>query len=475
MQRRILLYLKDQYEMSSINLVLRMWQMRRSETLNLEQLIEHQQKRFTRLLKYVIDHSEFYRHYYQEYGVNLEKLDQVRLEDLPIIDKQVIMKNFDQLVCDRALQRADLERFVSDPGTAGKKYKGRFEVTHTSGSSGRIGIFVYGANDWTMLEALAFSRISKTRLHWPRKTRVAFMGVIDGHYAGISLTRSGPKSVVKFLPIDISWPIKKIVAELNGFLPHVLSGYASGIYLLALEQQKGNLTIKPEKIMCSADPLTENMADVIHQAFGVRPFNCYAATESIAMAAECRKHNGIHLFNDWHIFEIIKPDGRPAGPGETGNLVITNLYNYTQPLIRYRMDDSLILADKTCSCGWAFPLIKGIEGRVEEYLRFELPDGHTQLLHPFVFVEFFVPGLEKLQVVQLEKNKLRLNVVINGDIGQTTARIKDRMDVILKMNQMIGFVDYEIAVLEEIASDPKTGKFKLVVPYDSKPKSELYS
>lgn len=92
-------------------------------------------------------------------------MDPVRLTDLPIIDKQIMMDHFDQLVCDRELRKADLERFVSDPATAGKKYKGRFEVIHTSGSSGRIGIFVYGANDWTLQRALAFSRISNTQIH----------------------------------------------------------------------------------------------------------------------------------------------------------------------------------------------------------------------------------------------------------------------------------------------------------------------
>lgn len=193
--------------------------LRRSERLNLEQLAALQQKRFARLLRQTIAHSEFYRQYYQEHSVPLGQLDPVRLTDLPIIDKQIMMDHFDQLVCDRELRKADLERFVSDPATAGKKYKGRFEVIHTSGSSGRIGIFVYGANDWTLQRALAFSRISNTQIHWSRKIRYAFIGVIDGHYAGISLNRSGPKSVARFLPVDINWPIRQIVSELNGFMP----------------------------------------------------------------------------------------------------------------------------------------------------------------------------------------------------------------------------------------------------------------
>ena len=456
--------MKTWYELSSINLMLRMLQMKRAEHLDQFHLHALQQQRFKKLLKYVVAHSEFYRDYYREHGIRLDQLDQVRLEDLPIIDKKIVMEHFDQLVCDRNLKKADLERFLSDPEMIDKKYMDRYEVTHTSGSSGRIGIFVHGPKDWTMLKALSFTRISQARILRFRKTRYAFIGVIDGHYAGISISRSGPKSVVNFLPLDINWPMTKISTELNSFQPDVLSGYSSGVYQLALEQQKGRLQIKPEKIICSADPLTEQMAEVIHQAFGIKPSNCYAATEAIGMAAECDNHHGLHLFNDWHIFEVINPYGNPVEPGEPGTLVVTNLLNYTQPLIRYRMDDSVVLAENGCSCGWSFPRLKTIEGRNEEYLRFEWPDGHFQLLHPIVFVEFFVAGLEKLQIVQVARNQLKLNVILAGDEQAILARIRAKMDQVLQSNQLADFVRYEINPVQEIPNDQKTGKFKLIIP-----------
>ncbi len=448
----------------SIQYLIRIRQVRRSETQRPEQLIQHQQQRLRRLLAHVVARSGFYREYYREHGIDIGHPGRIRLEDLPIIDKQIMMANFDRFVCDKHLKKSELEKFITDPATTGQKYLRKYVVTHTSGSSGRIGLFVYGPNDWAMLRALSFTRISGTHLHWPRKLRYAFVGVIDGHYAGITLSRSGPKSVVEFLADDNKMPIAAMNTALNQFQPDVLSGYAAGIYQLALEQLKGNLKISPEKIICSAEALTRRMADVIQQAFGVRPFNCYAATESIAMAAECARHDGLHLFNDWHIFEVLKADGTPAGPGESGNLIVTTLYNYTQPLIRYRMDDQVILDDRICPCGWPFPLIKAVGGRVEEQLRFARPDGTVQCIHPFVFIEFFVVGLEKMQVVQTGSHQLRLNVKLSADPAATMARIRNKMDMILQAHHLSGLVAYEINPVDDIPNDPKTGKFRMVIP-----------
>ncbi len=201
------------------------------------------------------------------------------------------------------------------------------------------------------------------------------------------------------------------------------------------------------------------------KAFGVKPTNFYAATESIVMAAECDFHEGLHMFNDWHIFEVIKPNGEPAGRGEAGNLVLTTLYNDTQPLIRYRTGDNLILEEKKCPCGWPFPLIRTISGRKEEFLIFIDPAGNKQFLHPIVFVEFIAVGLEQLQVIQIEQNKLRLNVIITGDRDTAILNIKKRMDAILTIRKLIHFVRYEINIVNDIPNDPNTGKFRLIIPF----------
>ncbi|MDN5277856.1 MAG: hypothetical protein PWR01_1821 [Clostridiales bacterium] len=457
--------LADRYKLSVLNIVLKVYQLKKAETMSLEQLEDLQRKRFIKMLKHAIKHSKFYRGYYQEHGINLKNIDEVTVKDLPVINKEIVMENFDQLVCDSDIKKKEIEAFICDPHLAHMKYKNKYEVIHTSGSSGRIGIFVYGPNDWSILKALVFTRVSKNKLRLSSKAKYAFIGAIDGHYAGISLAKDSPKFLFDFLPVDINGPLHESVTRLNSFMPECLCGYASGVYLLALEQLKGSLKIRPERIVCSADPLTDDMAETIYKAFNVKPINFYAATESLGMAAQCDLHEGFHMFNDWHIFESIKQNGEATKPGEPGSLVITNLYNYTQPLIRYRMDDEVILQEKGCSCGWPFPVFSKLAGRKEEFLWFEGPDGNKEYIHPITLVEFIVAGLKKIQFVQVEKNKLRLNAVIQGDRDATISGIRNRMDEILKKKNLINFVDYEINIVEDIPNDPKTGKYKLIIPF----------
>ncbi|MBP8964995.1 MAG: hypothetical protein KBG27_06385, partial [Flexilinea sp.] len=149
------------------------------------QIVEIQQNRFSRQLRHVLRYSEFYRNFYRKAGIDIERPELIQLKDLPVIDKDLMMDHFDEFVCNKQLKKSKLEDFIKDPDSVDKKYKDEFKVIHTSGSSGRIGIFVYGANDWAIAEAAVYSRISKNKLHFIGKAKHAFIGVTDGHYAGI--------------------------------------------------------------------------------------------------------------------------------------------------------------------------------------------------------------------------------------------------------------------------------------------------
>ncbi len=451
--------------MPIFNLIRNMHHLKKSEHLDTQQIRLLQEKRFKDLLKHVLEKSKFYKRYYQEHGITIDKADDVTLQDLPTINKKIMMGHYDDFVCDPVLKREDLEKFISDPSNRGKKYRGSYQVIHTSGSSGTIGLFVYGANDWDMLRALVLTRVSKTKISLFKKTKLAYIGATDGHFAGISLVQGAPRLLMDLLPLSVNSPLGEICQKINEFQPDALSGYSSGAYLLAQEQIKRNIDIKPKRIMCSADPLTLKMRQTIKQAFGIEPINFYAASESIGMAAECDIGQGFHLFDDWHSFEIVDENLKPVEPGEPGKLLLTNLYNYTQPLIRYRLDDEIILDDKPCECGCPFPLIKNIAGRQEEFLWFEKGDGTKEYIHPLVIVEFVVPGLEKLQVVQTQRNKLLMKVIIHGNKEDILSAIRKRMKEILKGKGLEDVVSFEVEVVKEIENDAKTGKFKLIIPY----------
>ncbi|MFH1441974.1 MAG: hypothetical protein ABIH18_08055 [Candidatus Omnitrophota bacterium] len=446
------------------DLLIKINSLKKSEKLNPQQIKALQLKRFRKLLKHTLRKSKFYRDYYISHGIKINSIDEITPESLPPINKKILMDNYDDLVCDPSLKRKDLEAFIIDPLNLDKKYKNIYQVIHTSGSTGTLGIFVYGPDDWNLLRALVLSRISKM-LNPFKKTKFAFIGVVDGHYAGISLVKDAPKFLYKLLLISINMPLKHIIQKVNVFNPDIISGYSSGIYLLAQEQLKGNINIKPKRILCSADPLTLEMAEVINKAFSVYPINFYAASESIGMGVQCEYHRGIHLFNDWHYFEVVDKEFRSVNPGESGRLVMTELYNYTQPLIRYQMNDEVILDDKPCQCGCPFPVIREFAGRNEDYLWFKKNGSEEDFIHPGLIIELFSPGLEKLQVVQTEKNRLLMKVIVSQNKDIVIPRINKRMDKILEDKGLKEFVSFDTIVVDEIENDATTGKYKVIIPF----------
>jgi phenylacetate-CoA ligase len=165
--------------------------------------------------------------------------------------------------------------------------------------------------------------------------------------------------------------------------------------------------------------LTEETRRRIKQAWGERLFNQYAATECGSLAAECDHHGGMHLVEDLVIVEVVDQDSRPVPPGVYGDkLLITVLFNRTQPLIRNELSDSVRLATDPCPSGHPFALIDAIQGRVEDVLSFPGVAGGVVNVHPLVFSRIMdILPISGWQVVQ-EADGLHVQLSgVRGEFG----------------------------------------------------------
>ncbi len=433
---------------------------RKAESLDAEQVRCLQEERFRKLLKYAFRKSRFYKNFYKKHGISEGDLDVIGVEDLPIIDKNIMMENYDDLVTDPALKQAELEKFISESASPDSKYKKKYSVVHTSGSSGTIGLFAYGERDWEVSKALGL-RTTGVKLPLFRKKRIVFIAATEGHFASVSSFYNLPSLLFKRLPLSISSSIEKIREQINDFQPDVLTGYASGLNLLAEEQLAGHIDISPSEAFCTGDPLTPIFRHHVEEAFQLNPYDMYGSSETMSLAGECSAHHRLHLFNDWFSVQVVGDDLKPA---KSGRVVVTNLYNYTQPLIRYQMNDEIVLSDEACPCGWPFPVIESMAGRHEEFLWFDRDQGEKEFIHPIVLVEFFVPGLEKFQFTQTSSNGLTMKAVVRGDTASIVDAIREKMIGILSGKSLENRVLFEVQVVDEIANDPKTGKFRLIIP-----------
>jgi phenylacetate-CoA ligase len=355
-------------------------QLRKHEHWTHEQLEAHQAQGLNQLRKYVYEHSPFYQRFHRG-------LMDRPLSELPVLTKTMMMEHFDDLATDRAIRLQDVRAHMTNL-QSDQRYLDRYWVTATSGSSGQPGIFLFNRPEWATVIA-SFARGQewgglKVDLRYRRKMAVVSSTSALHMSFRVGLTIQSPW--VKTLRLAAAESLPTIVQQLNNFQPDILVAYASMARILAEEQHARRLQIRPTVIFTSSEVLTDETRRRVEDAWGKILFNEYAATESGGLAAERSDHRGLYLFEDLVIFEIVDEHNRPVPPGVYGDKVLlTILFNRTQPLIRYELHDSVRLASEPYLAGFPFAFIDGIQGRSEDTLYFPSVNGEETAVHPSVF------------------------------------------------------------------------------------------
>jgi len=376
--------------------------LRRHERWDRAALASHQAAELDRLRRWAVDRSPFYRRFHAG-------SESRPLADLPVLSKSQLMESFDELVTDRRVRLAELREFL-ERLEGYRLFQDRYWVARTSGSTGAPGVFLWSRPEWTSVVA-SYARAQEwagINASLMRRTR---LGVVSSRIPWHQSALVGMSVDSVFVPVrrfDATAPLGEIVEGLNEWQPENLVCYASMGRILAEEQLAGRLRLAPRAVMCSSEVLTPESRGRIRSAFGVEPFNVYAATEPAGVAAECERHR-LHLFEDLVITEVVDDRNRPVPVGQVGaKVLVTVLFSRTQPLIRYEMSDTICLTDTRCECGRELGLVDRIEGRTEDVLVLPAAGGTTASIHPNVFHRV----LEPLPVKQWQVEQMADGIVL---------------------------------------------------------------
>ena len=385
----------------------------------------YQRQRFLATIRHAVASSPYYR----ERFTGIELSDDLDLRALPTLDKPTMLENFDDLVTDRRLTLTGVEQHLAKIESADPRSDpmlfGEYRAVATGGTSGQRGVFVYGKADW--LETLA-----RLGLTWgvyldfspglPRRRLATIAAEHPLHMSG-RWNRSLDVGVHRLLRLDARAPIGDLVEALNAFRPEGLNTYPSIAALLAERQLAGELQIAPRVIGVSGEVLTAEMRDRIVAAWNRKPFNIYGATEMAWGAVECDRHTGMHVFEDRVLLEVVDDEYRPVSNGEPGSrLLVTNLFNRTQPLIRYELNDLVTVSPDPCSCGRPFPLLRSVEGRSDDVLEMPAASGGKVKIHPLT-LRSPLAGISALSEYRIiyGAGGLRVEAVLNGGGNQGQA------------------------------------------------------
>jgi phenylacetate-coenzyme A ligase PaaK-like adenylate-forming protein len=252
-----------------------------------------------------------------------------------------------------------------------------------------------------------------------------------------------------------------MIDKLNAFQPEVLIGYSSIVDSWASAQLEGRLRISPRVVTTNSELRTAAMEDNIEKAWGVKPFSQYSMTELLSLSSDCEHHRGMHVFEDLGIVEAVDRVNHAVLDGtKSGRILVTNLYNFTQPIIRYEIDDMVTMEGGCCSCGMEARRITTIHGREALRFRFRNRRGQEILVTSLdlLFLLESQQGIQEYQVV-VGREEIHFTIVakehdrdsINLGLATTFSAHFEKLDIPVPA---IG-----VSFVERVERNPRSGKW----------------
>ena len=405
-----------------------------------ERIIEGQNRQLRRLIAYACEHVPYYRTLFDGHGLNPDAIrTRTDLAAVPITHREHVQSLPIQDTLATGIEPAQLLAYT------------------TSGSSGRPFTI---RRTWNEERALAAFRMRAMREHGLRFTdREANIRNLDHNnrwHTQRVLRVFQAMGLFRKVWLDCRLPVEEIFDALQRYRPDVLIGLPHVLSRVAqIVLAGGRSQIHPRFVAVGGEVLTPLMRRQISEAFCARVFNQYGSFECNLIAWECRETGQLHTCDDGVIVEVLT-NGKPAKPGENGEVVVTNLHAFAMPFIRYRLGDMATQGFERCPCGQPFATISNVQGRMVDY--FQLPGGRW--LHPYVIGDVLSREagwwLRHYQVTQERTDRIVLRAVPAPmpppqRVAELTAAVTSTLGP---------GIEFQVMLVPEIDVEP-SGKFRV--------------
>lgn len=446
--------------MKFINILLDLHKLRKNTRKTKVQIKTLQEKELRKLLVYAYDNSKYYNRVFTQANINKENINSLPLSEFPTMDKEKLMKNYDELITVNDFKQEDLRRFDMEESIEQKIFKGKYHVVHSSGSTGNPAYFIYDESAWNRMLLgiiraafwnMSFFEIMKFLVGKPR---IVYIAATDGRYGGAMAVGDGIEGVrANQLFLDINEPLSNWVKQIKEFQPNMIIGYPSAIKVLGELVERGDIKLDVMRVISCGEPLGANMRQYLENIFQAEVINIYGASESLSLGVEANLEEGMNLFDDMNVIEMID-----------GNMYLTSLYNFAQPIIRYKLSDQFIHKEADYNSEYPFSKAEGLIGRDEDLLWFEDGKGNREFLHPLAVEGLCIPGLKDYQFRQIDRNTFEMLAEISGEKIEEDicAEILRQMKGILR-EKGLKYVQFYVQFVDVIRPDPKTGKKQLII------------
>ncbi len=394
--------------------------------------------------------TPFYKKVFDENKVNIEKITTLdHIKELPFTTKQDLRISYpDGMV---PVKRSDIVRMHASSGTTGKST-----------------VIFYTQNDlddWSDMVARCMVATGTTRDDVFQN--MMGYGLFTG---GLGLHYGAERLGCMVIPASSGNTLKQIqlMQDFETTVIHITPSYA--LHLVEVINEQGidphQMTVK--KAYLGAEPYSEATRLKIEEQFGIDAYNSYGMSEmnGPGVAFECTEKNGMHLWEDFYIIEVINPDtGQVLEPGEEGELVLTHINREAMPIIRYRTRDLTRILPEPCPCGRTHYRIDRIKGRTDDMLIVSGVNVFPSQIET-VLMSFPEVGNNYQIVLEREENLDRMHIKVelyskmfHGEIKeleQLKSRLRETLRALITINP-------RIELMEPGSLPPSMGKAKRVI------------
>ena len=419
-------------------------------------LAAFQRDRLRALLARAIERSPF--HAARLRGLDPTRFELADLPGLPVMTKAEMMANFEHAVTDPRLTRDLVERHLAGSAAEPSMLLGGYVSLVSGGSSGLRGIFVQTLGEYADFAATILRRIVPAGGPPPEGLVIGMVSAGSPvHSSGLAAaTATAPP--VRMIPVPAALPTAEIVSRLNAAQPPILMGYAAKLAELAREQRDGRLKLSLRSVISNSEALGPAERTAIGEAFGVPVIDLFVSTEGLVGHTE--PGGAVFTFaSDTCIAECVDDDGRPVPVGlPSAKVLLTNLHNLTQPLIRYELTDRFTQAAPAAG-GF---LRASVDGRADDLFRYGAAS-----VHPFVIgaVLARAAAVREFQVRQTDRGA-DVTAVVDGaaDLAALSAAVQDAL-------RQAGLPGPQVMIrrVDALDRDPLTGKARRFIPLRATP------
>lgn len=451
--------------MNYLKLLWELYFLKRNEKKSAEEMKEWQEKKLREMLFFAYENSSFYHITFEAAGITKTNLGAVPLSQFPTLTKTDLLTHFDELVTISDITQDEMRQFDAEETVDRKPFKGKYHVVHSSGSTGKPGYFLYDETAWNRM-LLGIIRGALWNMSMPqilrllaRGPRIAYLAATDGRYGGAMAVGDGIDGVhASQMYLDIKTPLSEWVRQIQAFKPNMIIGYPSAIKILAELVERCEIKLRLFRVISCGEPLGSSLRQYLEKTLHTQVVNFYGASESLSLGAEIDPREGMILFDDMNVIETVN-----------GQIYLTCLYNFAQPLIRYHISDHLTLKQPDAGSRWPFTKAVGLLGRNEDVLWFTDGSGNRDFLHPLAIEGFCIEGLLDYQFRQTSEDTFEML----AEVSQSASKEKIRQEMLRQMRGLLeekklSYVQFYVQFVNEIQPDTLTGKKRLIVRENGK-------